>query len=71
MCTKTARFSTPNIWCMRSRKTNLSELTNRKLFFIAQKYFVKHNWKLNTRRKHDEKSNNYLDVTVLLLEYHA
>ena len=49
----------------------ISELTKRKLFFIAQKYFVKYNLKLNTRRKHDEKSNNYLDANVLLLEYHA
>lgn len=59
------------MFLLKDTLTTISELTKRKLFFIAQKYFVKHNWKLNTRRKYDEKSNNYFDVTVLLLEYHA
>lgn len=52
-------------------KLTISELTHRKLFFIAQKYFVKYNLKLNTRRKYDEKSNNYLDANVLLFKSYA
>ena len=59
------------MFLLKDTLTTISELTKRKLFFIAQKYFVKHNWKLIKRRKYDEKSNNYHNVTVLLPKPYA